>query len=71
MPCVITGVLGGERRPVRPGVPVVGDVLGFNELGLEFEVMRMHGRRIADLHLRRSAPLAVPLPADFPEETTS
>jgi putative hemolysin len=52
-------------------VPVVGDVLGFDELGLEFEVMRMHGRRIADLHLRRSAPLAVPLPADFPEETAS
>ena len=52
-------------------VPVVGDVLGFDELDLEFEVMRMHGRRIADLHLRRSVPFAEPLAADFPEETTS
>lgn len=52
-------------------VPVVGDVLGFDELDLEFEVMRMQGRRIADLHLRRSAPFAVPLQADIPEETAS
>ncbi len=52
-------------------VPVVGDVLSFDELDLEFEVVRMHGRRIADLHLRRSAPFAVPLPTDLPEETAS
>ena len=59
-------VLSGLGR-----VPVVGEVLRFDELDLEFEVMRMHGRRIADLHLRRSAPFAVPLPADLPEETAS
>ena len=52
-------------------VPVVGDVLGFDELDLEFEVMRMHGRRIADLHLRRSAPFAVLMPNDLTEETAS
>jgi len=42
-----------------------------DELDLEFEVMRMHGRRIADLHLRRSAPFAVSLAASSPEETFS
>ena len=47
------------------------DVLVLDELDLEFEVMRMHGRRIADLHLRRSAPFAVSLPAALPEETFS
>jgi len=52
-------------------VPLVGDVLVLDELDLEFEVMRMHGRRIADLHLRRSAPFAVSLPAALPEETFS
>jgi CBS domain containing-hemolysin-like protein len=38
-------------------VPVVGDVLELDDL--EFEVLRMHGRRIADLELRRSAPFAL------------
>ena len=52
-------------------VPLVGDVLVLDELDLEFEVMRMHGRRIADLHLRRSAPFAVSLAASSPEETFS
>lgn len=52
-------------------VPVVGDVLTIEDLDLEFEVIRMHGRRIADLHLRRSAPSAVPLPTAIPEETAS
>lgn len=52
-------------------VPEVGDVLTFDDLDVEFEVVRMHGRRIAGLHLRRSAPLAVPVPADLPEETAS
>jgi len=45
-------------------VPEVGDQLSVDEVDLEFEVVRMHGRRIADLHLRRSAPFAVPLPVD-------
>jgi len=36
-------------------VPDVGDVFRLDEHDLEFEVMRMHGRRIADLHLRREA----------------
>jgi CBS domain containing-hemolysin-like protein len=52
-------------------VPEVGDQLAVPETDLEFEVMRMHGRRIADLQLRRSQPFAVPLPADIPEETAS
>ena len=52
-------------------VPVVGDVLSFEELDLEFEVMRMQGRRIADLYLRRSAPFTVPLPTELSEETAS
>lgn len=52
-------------------VPVVGDVFALDDLDLEFEVMRMHGRRIADLHLRRAAPFAVPLPTAPLEETTS
>jgi len=50
-------------------VPLVGDLLSLDDFDLEFEVVRMHGRRIADLHLRRSVPFAVPLPAALPEET--
>jgi len=52
-------------------VPVVGDVFALDELDLEFEVMRMHGRRIADLHLRRSAPFAIPIPNEPVEEAAS
>jgi len=50
-------------------VPVVGDVLALEDFDLEFQVVRMHGRRIADLHLRRSVPFAVPFPNHQPEET--
>lgn len=52
-------------------VPEVGDVLALDELDLEFEVMRMHGRRIADLHVRRSVPLATPPSTDLRHETAS
>ena len=50
-------------------VPVVGDTLALEGFDLEFEVMKMHGRRVAELHLRRSVPFAVPVPGDVPEET--
>jgi len=50
-------------------VPVVGDILALEDFDLEFQVVRMHGRRIADLHLRRSVPFAVPFPNHQPEET--
>gem|GEM_PF-111701 len=52
-------------------VPEVGDVFVPDGLDVEFEVMRMHGRRIADLRVRRSVPFAVPVPAAIPQETAS
>lgn len=39
-------------------VPVVGDVLTIEEPRLEMKVLRMHGRRIADVEVRTQAPIA-------------
>ncbi len=52
-------------------VPMVGDVLKLDEFDIELEVVRMHGRRVAELHLRRSVPFAVPLPSEMRQETAS
>lgn len=52
-------------------VPDVGDVLKVDDLDLELEVVRMHGRRIADLHVRSSAPIGQPIEPERAEETAS
>lgn len=50
-------------------LPDVGDVLTLDEV--ELEVVGMHGRRISNVLLRLSAPLAVPLRDALAQETAS
>ena len=50
-------------------VPEVGDAHRLDDPGIELEVRRMHGRRIADVEVRSAAPIPAAIP--LAEETSA